>query len=452
LDSLKEPQKLRAWLCGIARRTTANALRRQQREPAQAAEPLDHAAEFPAPEPLPAEQAIRREEEALLWRSLERIPAAYREPLILFYREDQSVERVAEALALSNDTVRQRLSRGRKLLEQHVASFVEGALRQSAPGHSFTASVMTALPAQIGAASLVSAGATTAKSGAVKLAGLWTGLSALACFLPGVIGGYQGYKLEMAHAGSEEARRAIRRFYRILAAEVVIPTLLLFLPFALSGLAASHPALFRFMVVLATLSWIPVALIIMALVARKVMTPVPEGAVSVAPLEYRSKATFLGLPLVHVRLGGAGTGRRGPVLAWIAVGNFAVGALFAFGGIAAAPVCFGGFALGAVAYGGFGFGIWVMGGFVIGCWAVGGCCTALLGSAGGLAMAGQFAQGGIALAPHANDAAARAYFSSHVFFRGAFSLATTWLWPTFIVAMIPSVILALRARFKNRAR
>jgi hypothetical protein len=190
----------------------------------------------------------------------------------------------------------------------------------------------------------------------------------------------------------------------------------------------------------------------MALVARKVMTPVPEGAVSVAPLEYRSKATFLGLPLVHVRLGGAGTGRRGPVLAWIAVGNFAVGALFAFGGIAAAPVCFGGFALGAVAYGGFGFGIWVMGGFVIGCWAVGGCCTALLGSAGGLAMAGQFAQGGIALAPHANDAAARAYFSSHVFFRGAFSLATTWLWPTLIVAMIPSVILALRARFKNRAR
>jgi len=31
-----------------------------------------------------------REEEAILWRSLERIPETYREPLILFYREHES--------------------------------------------------------------------------------------------------------------------------------------------------------------------------------------------------------------------------------------------------------------------------------------------------------------------------------------------------------------------------
>ena len=68
----------------------------------------------------PVEHAISKEEEAILWWSLEHIPQNYREPLVLFYREGQSVERVAEALELSEDAVKQRLSRGRKLLQQQV--------------------------------------------------------------------------------------------------------------------------------------------------------------------------------------------------------------------------------------------------------------------------------------------------------------------------------------------
>ena len=41
------------------------------------------------------------EEEAILWRSLEKIPDLYREPLILFYRERQSIAHVAETLELT---------------------------------------------------------------------------------------------------------------------------------------------------------------------------------------------------------------------------------------------------------------------------------------------------------------------------------------------------------------
>ena len=79
-------------------------------------------------------QAISQEEEAILWRSLERIPETYREPLILFYREHESVERVAQVLELSEEAVRQRLSRGRKMLHEEVAAFVEGALRPDRAG------------------------------------------------------------------------------------------------------------------------------------------------------------------------------------------------------------------------------------------------------------------------------------------------------------------------------
>ena len=116
LAGLREPAKLRAWLCGIARNLIHNWLRRQGREPAHNAESLEEASTSPAPEPLPVDQAISKEEAAILWSSIESIPEIYREPLVLFYREHQSVETVARELDLSEDAVKQRFSRVRKLL------------------------------------------------------------------------------------------------------------------------------------------------------------------------------------------------------------------------------------------------------------------------------------------------------------------------------------------------
>ena len=140
LAQLREAAKLRGWLCSNVRHQISRAFSRSIREPAHAAEPLDAAHDFASSDPLPSEQAVSREEQAILWRSLERIPETYREPLILFYRENQSVERVAAALELSEDAVKQRLSRGRKLLQDQVAAFVEGALHRTSPGTAFTTS------------------------------------------------------------------------------------------------------------------------------------------------------------------------------------------------------------------------------------------------------------------------------------------------------------------------
>ena len=146
LRSLREPDKLRAWLCGIVRNRIHKSLQREGREPAHDAEPLEDAHDLPAREALPSEQTISREEEAILWRSLEKIPELYREPLILFYREHQSIEYVAAELELSEDAVKQRLSRGRKLLQEEVQAFVENALRRTAPGQAFSSAVLAALP------------------------------------------------------------------------------------------------------------------------------------------------------------------------------------------------------------------------------------------------------------------------------------------------------------------
>src|SRR5215207_7710595 len=142
LPQLREQGKLRPWLCGIARFLIGKAMRKDHREPSHAAESLDAVSGTASGEALPRERAMTREEEAILWRAIEQIPEIYREPLVLFYREHQSVEAVAAALGLSEDAVKQRLSRGRKMLQEEVLTFVEGALARTAPGKAFTLGVL----------------------------------------------------------------------------------------------------------------------------------------------------------------------------------------------------------------------------------------------------------------------------------------------------------------------
>src|SRR5436190_17443202 len=55
LADLREPEKLRSWLCRISRNLTCDALRERGREPSHKAEPLEEAQETPALEPLPSD-------------------------------------------------------------------------------------------------------------------------------------------------------------------------------------------------------------------------------------------------------------------------------------------------------------------------------------------------------------------------------------------------------------
>src|ERR1035437_5606231 len=189
LSDLKEPAKFKFWLYGIARNLINNAFRQQIRNPLAGAEPLDESLTVTTTVSSPTEQAISKEEEGILWRSLEQIPEAYREPLILFYREHQSIERVAAVLDLSEEAVRQRLSRGRKMLHKRVIAFVEGTLERTVPGQAFTLGVVSALPHLTVAAGSSAIGSTVLKGGAAGKAGASVGLFAsvtglLTKFLP----------------------------------------------------------------------------------------------------------------------------------------------------------------------------------------------------------------------------------------------------------------------------
>jgi len=466
LAELREPSKLRSWLCGIARNRIGKALRRDGREPVHGAEPLGIECESPAPEPLPPEHAIGREEEAILWRSLERIPETYREPLVLFYREHRSLELVAEELELSEDAVKQRLSRGRKLLHEEVLAFVEGTLERTNPGRAFTLGVLAALPLFTISAEAATIGATAAKGSAVaKSAGFLGLFNAVLGPVFGLLCTYLGYRIDLDGARSPQRREFLRKFYRVLVTGIAV-FMLASLSLVLGGrsLARSQPLL-----VIALLAGLGVVYIIFVLILtfwmRRCRRKIREQELAESrsvPLaqpvfEYRSKATLLGLPLVHIRIR-AGM-ERGPVKAWIAAGDAAIGVIFAFGGYAIAPVSIGGlaigllplggFAVGPVALGGFSLAIWSLGGFALGWQACGGCAIAWNAAFGGTVWARDFALGGIAQAAQANNDAARFYIQASPFFQAAQIVERHSAW-MILFGLIPLGVWLLWLRARRR--
>jgi len=459
LRHLREQHKLRAWLCGIARNRINNTLRREGREPAHAGESLDTVPEAAATEPRPDDQTISQEEEAILWRSLERIPKIYREPLVLFYREHQSIENAAAALELTEDAVKQRLSRGRKLLADEVTAFVEGALARTNPGKAFTLGVLAALPVVLTTSAKAAAlGAAAVKGAATaKAAGGLGAFSAIVSPLVGLMGPWLQYRMLLDTAKTEAERGGIKRYFRKLIGLLFAFGISLVALVLLGGtFVTNHPAWFAGTLI-ALVAGFFIAAARFAMWSDRMFADYRRQRTareSVGPAspewEYRSRWELLGLPLVHIRMTRAAgsDARQMPVKAWFAVGDSAFGVLFAFGGMAVAPVAigglaiglmpWGGIALGVLAVGGFAFGGWAFGGFAIGWYAFGGCALAWNAAVGGLAVARDFALGGIAHAAQVNNAIAESFVRGQPFFQKmeAFSRHLFWFNLLWLIPML----------------
>lgn len=142
IHDLQDPNRLRGWLAQIARNAALGHLRRQHPE-----EPLDQCEALADDAPSPDAAAATEEEAALVREALDRLPEIYRLPIILYYREGQSVHAVAEALAISEDAVKQRLARGREMLRTRVAGVIESVLTKTKPTAVFTMTIAAAIGA-----------------------------------------------------------------------------------------------------------------------------------------------------------------------------------------------------------------------------------------------------------------------------------------------------------------
>jgi hypothetical protein len=363
----------------------------------------------------------------------------YREPLILFYREQQSIERVAAALDLSEETVKQRLSRGRGMLRAQMEHLVERSLGFTTPGALFTTAVLGALPAIATPFLIAGATSVTAKSGAaVKAAVSLSAFTWLAAPLIHLVTIFIGRREALRFTSSPSERGFIKRLWAALGTVGLISSL------SGAGLAmllsANPDPLSESRTVLRgglhTLFFLVMtSLLVIALWARRPFIAwarnirLPDNAspwrkrLWMGPdraRAYRSRLTLLGLPLLDIHFGHSPQEPlvRGTARGWIAFGDTAQGVILAIGGVAIGGIAIGGCAIGGLSLGALTFGLAAFGGV-----AVGGIASGMIGfgyvatsvlavgfkaAVGGVAIALHFARGSVfAFADHANDFAVR---------------------------------------------
>lgn len=208
LRQLEDLSHFRAWLCTIARNLISQSVRERSGDVLHGAESLERANAVAVAEPDPSQNAIDKELQEIVWAALGRVPHKYREPLVLFYRQQQSVEQVAADLGLSQEAVRQRLHRGRRFIRAEVASLVEDTLARSGPGKVFTVAVVAALPAIVTPAAGAAVAGAVAKGAPATKTVLAAGLSgAILGPIIGLLGGVLGAWCSIRNTNSPRERR-----------------------------------------------------------------------------------------------------------------------------------------------------------------------------------------------------------------------------------------------------
>jgi len=145
LAQLKDLNKFQSWLSSIARNVIKNSFRSQKQDLISKTTSIDQLKDAGTDDSGPVETVITKEQQDVVRQALTQIPEQYREPLVLFYRQEQSVKKVSQQLNLSEEAIKQRLSRVRKLLKKQFAAMVETTIARTGPGKAFTAAVSASI-------------------------------------------------------------------------------------------------------------------------------------------------------------------------------------------------------------------------------------------------------------------------------------------------------------------
>ena len=423
LETLQDPEKLKSWLCGILRFKVSRHYRKTARDAHQQNISLTEDEDF-ADDTAIEQSAISEQHQALLWRVLDDMEPLYREPMILFYREEQSVQRVARELDLTEDAVKQRISRGRKLLKAAMSVFVEETLKHSKPGVAFTAAVMTMISGISPPAKAAVLSSSAIKTGsAFKFASL----AALLASTSGLIGSWFSLKASLAQSRTKRERHLVKKSVTLFFAFAAIYIV------GMLGLKQACYVFPQHYVALSLFSQvIVVGLVISYVILVKKMFGAmkdlraleriahPEAFLASAhqpqakQREYISQLRLFGVPLCHFQFG-MPEHTDSPAYGWIAAGTYARGLLFAWGGVAIAPVSVGIISFGLVTIGGIGFGLIGTGTVAVGLLAFGASAIGYQAFAslsavgwhsaisGGFSIAREAALGSIAIAKHENN-------------------------------------------------
>lgn len=456
---LSDPSKAVSWLSSIARNLAKQCVRKRSAKSWASAD-LD-STYMTHEEPHPSERLVTDEEQQLVWGALEGIPEAYREVMILYYRESHSISEVALALEISEDAARQRLSRGRNLLRAEVERTIEAALVNSRPSVHFTAGVVslvamsssTTLGKTVTTAAATVVGKTAVQSGVMAAtqtatAGAMIGAAGgLLGALGGLGGTWLGIRVPQLMAPTMTERKLLEKEGRIVWRVSLCLVFASIMSVVVALLFANRPNAVLFAVLGNVLMGLCFAIFCVVRgihMNRKIkhvrQTIRPEDDPNPTWLKDRmatgigkasatgrwigrrmtSQTRLLGWPLYDFQVADPGDNqpRSEPFHAkgWLAVGDKATGFLaignyargiialggrslgvFALGGLAFGLFSFGGLSIGLLSIGGLAIGHSAIGGGAVGWQAVGGGAVGIYSANGGLAVANDIAEGGLAI-------------------------------------------------------
>ena len=216
LPRLRSPDSFLPWLKQLTRHRARTYVSTRSRAPQLLEDEVTRealVASLADPKPHPGEAALQAEERRLLLEVLDTLPEEARELVTLFYREGRSVAQVAVLLELSEEAVRQRLSRARARLRAGLLERFGELLGRTAPDARFSAAVLAALPlAGPGGGVAAGLGLKAAKLSGMALGGAALGLAG------GLAGVFLGRRQGLKAARDERERQGVRRFSALGAA------------------------------------------------------------------------------------------------------------------------------------------------------------------------------------------------------------------------------------------
>jgi len=226
LHTLQNPASFLPWARQITRLRAFSYLRDNkisQRLDSEQADTL--LADFSTSE-TPYEELAKTQQNNIMAGFIDQLPQDSREIVLLYYREEQNSQQVAELLGLSEANVRKKLQRVRELLKEQLLAKYGKLILSTAPGLGLTTAICSALAATSPSVAAATGTAVASQtSGFTKLTMLLGG--AMLGALAGVIGILLGMHQPIKNASSAKQKQQLLRLRNLSVLWVVASGLLL---------------------------------------------------------------------------------------------------------------------------------------------------------------------------------------------------------------------------------
>lgn len=228
LSTLREPASFLPWVRQMTRHRSYNYLRDNKVKQKVLGDEAENLLESFADPAASMQDLLEREQQQIIMQDfISQLPEDSREIVLLYYREEQSSQQVADLLGLSDANVRKKLSRVREQLKDSLLARYGQLVLSTAPGLGFSAMVTAALSSIAPpAAAATSVSVATQQSGwLAKIAVLLGGAMIGALTAVAVV--FFSMKAVLNNADNEDEKTALRALRNKTIAWVLFSGLLL---------------------------------------------------------------------------------------------------------------------------------------------------------------------------------------------------------------------------------